>query len=399
MQGDYNSCNRVRELCRTRAFCSPGLKGWSLAVQALVNPREAAGFFADASDAFAKDIPPSHEELMRRGTWSATNIELWAPYFRARSIIARVPSDPSGVKALIAEAVASLAGTEMWEASQVTRFRVLLRSLQDLLIDNIVPNADSAKSELNMHCAFFGEEPEDTVLLQFINAAAEALDEFRRAPSLAVTSGRLHVALELLRRSSVIDAAVTDAIAPEIGERALAQAWRPVQTWIHRTLGEITQEKQLRHIILRLAQASIPKYAQVLHGPLEYGKDIVVALNSVDGLLLRMYQAKCGDINTEKWNESSDELEKMFLVPLSDFQIGTPIDRREGILVTNGHATPYVQPVMEGWFAEQKRDHRRDVQFMHLDRLVEWVLKEGLVYELKAAFSELKIPVSTGGPI
>jgi hypothetical protein len=272
--------------------------------------------------------------------------------------------------------------------------------LRALVIDNTIPDLGSSKQELQTHCAFFGEEPDDSALLQFLNMATEALDEFRRAPKLAVTSGRLHSALDLLRRSSLINLSVTEAIASVIGERAVLEIMSgPVRTWMHRTLESIAQERQLQHIILRLEQASIPKYAQVLHGPLEYGKDIVVAFEIDGDVVLRMYQAKCGDINTEKWIVSSHELERMFLVPLSDFQIGAPVIRREGVLVTNGHALPHTQPVIEGWFEEQRRVHGWELRFMHLDRLVEWVLESHLVNELTAALGELGIPILTGGSL
>lgn len=106
-----------------------------------------------------------------------------------------------------------------------------------------------------------------------------------------------------------------------------------------------------------------------------------------------MYQAKCGDMTMGKWRQSRHELEDMFLLPLSDFQIGTTPVEREGILVSNGHASPYVEPVMEHWFEEQKRIHARDIRFMHLDGLVDWILRRRLTNELKAVFGELGIPL------
>lgn len=68
--------------------------------------------------------------------------------------------------------------------------------------------------------------------------------------------------------------------------------------------------------------------------------------------------------------------------------------RIEGYLVTNGHANPHVEPVMEGWFEEQRRDHRRDITFMHLISWVDWVFKARLVNELRAALAEEDIEVS-----
>ena len=112
----------------------------------------------------------------------------------------------------------------------------------------------------------------------------------------------------------------------------------------------ITDEAKLQKITLRLEQAQLPRYAQIRHGPLEYGKDIVAVFERGGRQVLRMWQAKIGDITMPKWRESRTELEEMYLVPLASLQIAVDIDEGEGILVCNGHANPNVEPVMAGWF-------------------------------------------------
>jgi hypothetical protein len=119
----------------------------------------------------------------------------------------------------------------------------------------------------------------------------------------------------------------------------------------------------LRRIILRLLQSGLPLYSQVRHGPLEYGKDITALLEIEGVIVLRHFQAKCGDIDTRKWRESKDELEQIFLVPLHSLQLPVLPQRIEGVLVTNGHANTYVEPVMTGWFDEQRKTHGRHVSF------------------------------------
>jgi hypothetical protein len=157
---------------------------------------------------------------------------------------------------------------------------------------------------------------------------------------------------------------------------------------MHRSLGGITDESRLRGILLRLLQSGLPRYAQIRHGPLEYGKDIV-ALLEIDGVeILRQYQVKCGDLDKAKWRESKDEMEEMFQVPLTSFQLPTAPQRTEGVLVTNGHANPYVEPTIAGWLEEQRATHGRSVEFMHLDKLVDWISKNQLVNELRIALRE-----------
>jgi hypothetical protein len=157
---------------------------------------------------------------------------------------------------------------------------------------------------------------------------------------------------------------------------------------MHKSLGGITDEARFRMVLLRLLQSGLPLYAQVRHGPLEYGKDIV-ALLEIDGeAVLRQYQVKCGDIGRTKWRESKDEMKTMFQVPLTSFQLPIVPQRTEGVLITNGHANTYVDPVIDGWLREQRETHGRSVQFMHLDALVDWIAKDHLVNELRAALQE-----------
>src|SRR5208337_324034 len=111
----------------------------------------------------------------------------------------------------------------------------------------------------------------------------------------------------------------------------------PFRTWMHRSLESITDEARLRRLILRLLQSGLPRYAQIRHGPLEYGKDIVVLIE-IDGVaVLRHYQVKCGNIDKRKWRESKDEMEEMFQVPLPSLQLLFAPQRTEGVLITNGH--------------------------------------------------------------
>jgi hypothetical protein len=166
----------------------------------------------------------------------------------------------------------------------------------------------------------------------------------------------------------------------------------PHRTWIHRTLESIKDEnRHLQKIVLRLAQASLPSYAQIRQGPLEYGKDVVALVEREGRLVLRMYQVKCGDINMSKWREARNELEEAFLVPLSKFQMPGEADAREAILICNGHALPHVEPVMAGWFEEQRRAYGRDLRFMHLDSVVDWIVNGRLINEFKSALNEIGV--------
>jgi len=161
---------------------------------------------------------------------------------------------------------------------------------------------------------------------------------------------------------------------------------------LHRTLEAIHDEVQLRRVLLRLIQASVPAYAQIRHGPIEYGKDIAVVVEKDSKRILRLYQAKVGDITVPVWRNATHELEEMFLVPLASVQVEEPVAEREGILVCNGHANVYVEPIIGPWIEEQARAYGRRFTFMHLDDLVNWIVKDRLVNEFRAVATELGLP-------
>ena len=137
----------------------------------------------------------------------------------------------------------------------------------------------------------------------------------------------------------------------------------------------------------------MPTYAQIRHGPIEYGKDLVVLTEERGELILRMYQAKIGDITKPTWRAAQPELEEIFQVDLSRLQFPVEPTVRQGVLVFNGHVNPHTEPVVEGWLQEQHRDHQRSYELMHLDALVNWIFSQNLLNELRAALRELGVSV------
>jgi hypothetical protein len=82
----------------------------------------------------------------------------------------------------------------------------------------------------------------------------------------------------------------------------------------------------------------------------------------------------------------------MFQVDMSSVQLPIEPDDREGILIFNGHLKEYVELVVEGWLAEQARDHHRSFAIMHLDAIIKWIVDNRLLNDLHEALAELGIP-------
>ena len=386
---DYEGAKAVIERCPS-GFTSPELKGWKAAVQGFISPQQAPEKFIEAANAFAEDTRPSAEE---RRYWSSINIDVWAKYFKAKASLAMAVREPNCLKEHLIAAASTFTGPEpIWYVGSVIRFRILVQTLARLISNDSTQTYEQAREEFFRAVMISGEDPDDLMTLHFLELSTEAIEGFKNNPSQELATGRLGVALEALSRIPIIGSDVAAIAAPVIKNRALEEILGPHRTWIHRTLESIRDEnRHLQKIILRLAQASIPIFAQIRQGPLEYGKDIVVFFERDGQRVLRMYQVKCGDITMPKWREARSELEEAFLVPLSNFQMTEEADALEAILICNGHALPHVEPVIEGWFEEQKRAYGRDIQFMHLDSIVDWIVNERLVNEFKSVLTELGV--------
>lgn len=390
---DYQGAEKIIELCPD-AFISPGLRGWKAAVRGFSTPEVAPDMFEEAGNSFLEDTMPDDGDLSKRGGhWSSTNIELWGKYFLSRSALAKAVHDSSRLNEHIRAAANIAREAQGWHDVNVSRYKILIQTLAQLVGEDPGLEPEQAKQQFIREIGFTGGKTEDNITMNFLELASEAFEGFKTNPQLELTSGRLSNALKALERISLIGPNISNAIAPAIGNNMLELASGPVNTWIHRSLENIggrQGEDKLRKIILRLVQSSLPLYAQITHGSLEYGKDISVLLKSNDRLELHMYQVKCGNMTIPDWRTSKDQLEEMFQTSLPNSIIPNNLNpHRIGILAYNGHPNLHVAPLMDGWLEEQERDHGREYKFMHLDDIVQWIYRDRLVNEFKKALSEL----------
>ena len=388
--GDYQAMQGIVDH-QPGEFSTPGLRGWRLAAAGFLTPHQSAELFAQAADSFAADAPPTADVLLTHGgSWSGENKSLWANYFAARAALACIPRDPHAASALILKAQAHLKSTASGFVNpQVSRLRILVRALVPLIAGGDAAAIGEAMSELHLEQSLSGEHDTDEATQRFLAAADVAVSEFRREPTTALTSGRLAVALDMLGQLPLIGVEVAEAVQPAIGRQILEVLHGPTRTWVHRTLESVDDERILQRIFYRLSQSRLPRYAQIRHGPLEYGKDVVVLSAEGASNVLRMYQMKCGDLTMSAFRDVRSQLEELFLVPLASVNVTARVDERVGVLVCNGHAQPSVGPVMLGWFDEQLRDHGRRCEFIHLDDLANWIISDRLVSEFRSALAEV----------
>jgi hypothetical protein len=385
--GDYHA---AREICLRfpSAFASPGLRGWRSAVEGFADPAAAPDAFLVAAEAFDEDTPERGRDAT--GAWLSINRDLWAPYFRSRSWMARAVREPERVEECISTAAGCMPPRQ-YSHTGVHRYHLFVQSLVGLL--GIVHGLalSDARQEFEKEIRDFGDTESDPAVREFFDHAHSGFEQLRAHRRRGLTSvGRAMAALD---RIPLLVGADVEAVRSAVDRHTIAILDGPARIWIHRTLESIKDEKKLQRVLLRLFQNSVPRYAQVRHGPIEYGKDIVVAAEEGGELILRMYQAKCGDIKKPDWNTIRPQLEEIFQIPLSTFQIPIAVKRRVGILVWNGHAEPHVEPIMEGWKNDQHTAFQREYQFMHLDGIVGYIFDNRLVNALREALAEAGIAV------
>ena len=390
--GDYVAAGSIASQC-PEAFTTPGLRGWRAGVSGFLNQGSAVATFADAAAELALDLPT--EARQRVGlSWNSSNRDLWSKYFLARSIVAEIITSPSRADEWLGQAQESLKGTESgWTHPQVICFRIILKVLAHLLKGDADGEASLAKKALLESRYVLGWDESRELIVDFLDLVDDAFSELRREPAAVVLSTGVRDALTALGRVPLVGNGIATAITPTVVERTFAGLMNQSQGWMYRTLESIRDERTLQHLILRLMQGRLPFYAQIRQGPLEYGKDIAVLAEDHGVTVLEMYQVKAGNINVPVWRTARSELEEIFLVELSDVQLSVEPERREGILIFNGHLNTNVEAPVAGWLEEQARDHNRTFKIMHLDLIVDWITRKGLVNELRRGLAELNIPV------
>ncbi|SRR6266568_92578 len=388
--GDYYAARQIAE-AKPSGFTTFSSQGWRAATAGFLDVAHAAEHFDEAAATFAEDVHDEDRPLAPGEGWSSINVDLWAPYFAARAAVARLGRGANDIVDLLDRARRVLVGTESgWSNPQVQCFRVLVNALYEILSGDV--NAlVRIRSDFDRLAVRFGADNDEQLTISFLETSIRAFDELATDPGQALTSGLLSRALEILDRISLFGATGSSALRPAIGRRAVGEVFGPFRTWIYRTVESITDERVLQRLVLRLSQAQLPLYAQVLHGPLEYGKDVVALVESNDGPVLQMYQMKIGDIATSDWRQAKNQLEEAFDVPLQTIQLPQEPSRREAILLFNGHLNANVQPAVDGWI-ERERGQSRQIRIMNLDAIVQWIDKAGLINEFRAAAAELGLP-------
>jgi hypothetical protein len=384
--GDFSAAARIAER-HIDAFDTPNLRGWRDAVRGFVAPPgRAAELFSSASFALAEDLQPVSPNLV----WTSANATLWSKYFAALSDVARIALDPVRASELVRSAIEKLAGTdEGWTNHSVSQLRVVINVLSEALEGRSPALPRRPSGDLALTLRFDPASDDRVSYVNCVERLREAFALLQTDPVRASIEAPLRDALSLLAHAGQLGKEVIDLLAAPI-QRAVHNAmFGTVKTDIYRVLEGITDEEVLQHILRRLLQAARPEYAQVRHGQLEYGKDIAVVESTGGQRVLRCYQAKIGPISTANWGKLRSQIDEIFLMDVGALQLGGPIDSKEAVVVCNGHITPHYEEFVKNWCQEQSRVFGRTIVFQHIDMLVNWIVDNRLVSELRAMCRDL----------
>jgi hypothetical protein len=392
--GDYHRAQKIIGM-HPEWFHSPKLRGWKAGLAGFLATDDREQKYAEAERAFGEG-EPGREEAGPDGkkTIRITNDFLMARYFGARKLVEKARGNLANAQNLIIEAARMLDGQEFFFfADEMTsRFRVLLLALAHFAGGDIKTGFNDLRSQFTL-IVNNGMQPrsEDIFIEEFLDDAHRSLDALKINPHTQYVEEYIPRALKTLAKIPLIGREMTDALKPAIGERAYVLSLGNIRTWVYRALENITNENSLRTIILRLLQSQLPLCAQIVHGPLEHGKDIVALTRTDTGSVCYMYQVKCGDIDTAAWRDARAQLEEMFHTNLPISIVSNGTGPKRGVLIYTGHANPHVAPLIDGWVEEQRRDHNREYILMNIDSIVQWIADERLWNEFRLALAEVGI--------
>ena len=378
--GDYGGASRI-SAAHSEWLTTPGLRGWAHASEALSTGNSPA--FAKAAEEFASD---SHDRAERREQhWSGINQQLWAGYFQSRYHLATESNSPNEAAENLRMATGGEAEKTVWHVPQVKRYYRILGAFRGL-VDG---NDDTVRRQLEIYerdRKMDLPSPLDAHVVDCLNRVQDLSGAATETDWISLLLQLIHL-LDRLPFTQTEKANMTLALNVALPKQLLG--WK--QGWEYRALATLSDERQLHRILLQLfrAEKEVPLYSHIHHGPIEYGKDIVVFREEGDKRILSMYSVKIGVLKKQAWQSKvRPQLEEMFQVPFSSPELTEPVDETIGVLVWNDHIHSYAEPLVSGWITEQQETFGRRFELMHIDALVGYIKERCLGLALREALRD-----------
>ena len=331
---DYVGAQRLVEQC-PELFDSPSLLGWKAVVRGHVWPESATDAFDEAATHF-------HSE-------SAEGGGRWSSYFRALSLLAAARADPTCMADHLRRAAEAL------------------------------PLLDEAGA--------LGENGEDPTREALARLVAEGLEAVAVHPPGEAGARRLASVMEALRRLPHVRE-TSHPIGPAINLKVHTLPLPPISTGLHNALALVHDEDMYQRLLFRVVQAWALVHADVVQGPVRSGRNVALLLRQNGELVLRLFRAVAGGSRMATWGEVRSEVEEIFRSPLKGLAPMVGPVRRTGTLVMNSRLAEEDRSELAAWAGRLRRAFGPEAEVMDLDDYVQWIVRDRLVNDLRAALAE-----------
>lgn len=371
-------------------FENPEGQGWVNAIRGWLEPESAHLHFSKASEEFAKDTNEYYQKNEKnKGYWSSVNIDLWSPYYKSLSYLSFAKAQPEKAEEFILKASEAIPQLHYLN-SKVSRYKALINAISDGISDEDGFDVLETLKDYQTAIRLTGEELKDKDAIEFIQNLKIVLEGFKINPKKEIVSSRMVHLIKQLDDLPQFQEGMSKGIREALGSKALDLCQGP-SSWFYRKLESIPDEDILRKVLLRLFQSLSPDYAQIVHGVVEHGKDILRVIEIDGNKVLELYQIKVGDIGTPEWREMKPQLEETFeVVPPDILDLGETEYKKVTFLAFNGHVKPIAEPKVSGWKKLQKDKFNHDYEIMHIDSIVQFIIKNRLMNEFRKCIKEYK---------
>lgn len=366
---DYLGSKEISEEY-SASFTSPGLQGWAHASKGFAESNGDA--FFKASEHFLSDI----DDNVKPGqVWSAVNKNCWGPYFHSRGHMNELMESPSRSVDIIHKAN-PVRERFILHIPEVSRYFNILDAAQGL----INGDKEAITTSLNTCTKELRRTPEDKGFilthdfleeLQNISQRTHGDHWISHLTQLVTILDRIP-GLTNNEKANVISSLNVAVPNPLIGFE---------MGWEYGALESITDERILHRVMLAVfrGEAKAPYFSQIRHGPLEYGKDIVIC-RDVDGRKVNyFYSFKVGQVKITAWRKDIEpQLRDVFQVKFDSPEYKDNIDNTVGVLLWNDHLSPQVEPVISRWIKEQKDVFGNNYELMNIDDIVNHIRNNNL---------------------
>jgi hypothetical protein len=138
---------------------------------------------------------------------------------------------------------------------------------------------------------------------------------------------------------------------------------------------DAVEEREFDAPLMELLRARGFHDIHFVHGPFEFGKDVIAKLDDTGRVEQWAFQSKAGDINLGEWNRLRGQLESLRINPIAHPSFDSHAQRRP-VLVTTGRLVGGAAPDGQQWAEYLRGRGEVPVEIWDRERLIEYLSPE-----------------------